>query len=555
MVDLRPKPKQDPAPYDIGSKASQPFMKSRERFKMLLLAVAMTVAVAALWMGGNDTDTQAGAQNSLFAQAEDLELSPMDLPDLSKLPALPSYDPTIIGLASDVAHINNNPDDLPILMGGGLTATTVAWARSQIMDDRQQPPVPQAFEARDLVFGKVTMGVPIMLSGTVLAKADAAITNVGPGVDEAWVHYTVMIDEEHNQFAHIIAPQWALGDEESAEGPQAGEPVRLVGRYVGVQRFATLKGGAGQKMPVVAARRIRTRDDQSGKITNLLNLSPLEEHHQQFRRDPTVYDTINDTLPVLELRPYYYTIGHVKADISTPGVYDNPQSASELCAQLHKRPKDFRGQVFTVDGTVKDVADDYQVSLDKPYGTDRIIRIRLYKTIIGVEHEEQFAGEVTTHKRAVMHGFELAVLAHADTPSPKPGDRVQATGRFVKVRGYKMDVNPIQDAINNFQRQSENVYFKFFVVPDMEIIKPQRFNDFWFRVVFTIVALSFGTMMGVLIHKDETTSDDYKRNVRKLRRQRRQLRKDDKLHKRKDGDDDQHSEPDKPTKTTEMERE
>ena len=549
MVDLRPKQKQQPAPYDIGPKNPQPFIKGRERLKMLLLAVAMTVAVAALWSGGNEGEDQGRAKNSLFAQAEDQELTPMDLPDLSKLPALPSYDPTIINLASDVAHINNNPDDLPILMSGGLSETTVAWARSQIMDDRQQPPVPQAFEARDLVFGKVTMGVPLMLSGTVIAKADAAITNISPNMDEPWTHYTIMIDEEHNQFAHVIAPQWALSDKDEAISPQAGEPVRLVGRYLGIQRFATLKGGKGQKMPVVAARRLRARNDQNGNITSILNLSPLEEHHQRFRHDPTVYDSINDTLPVLELRPYYYTIGQVKTDMNSPGVYDQPQSATEMCAQLHKRPKDFRGQIFTVDGTVKDIADDYQVNLDKPYGIDRIIRIRLYKTIIGVEHEEQFAGEVQTHRRAVIHGFELAVLAHADTPTPQPGDRVQATGRFVKVRGYKMDVNPIQDAINNFQRQSENVYFKFFVVPDMKIITPQRFDDFWFRVIFTIVAISFGLMMGILIHKDEVSSDDYKRKVRKFRRQRRQLRKDDKLLKH---DKNSEVEPDSETKTTEI---
>jgi hypothetical protein len=457
----------------------------------------------------------AGAEISpVSEEAPDQDLPAMDMVALDALGPLPSYE-AVKARAGDLDRLLNDPQ-LARYSLKPVDDLCFAWVRAQLSRDRETRPVMQAHSAEDLVFKRVTHGRAVLVSGTLVEVRDAQV----PGLeDEEWLRATVALDNADDVpvFLYVLAPKWAApGDEDGADGLSPGLELRVVGRYLGTGSLPT-SGGGKQNVPVIAASALAHASKT--QVTDLLAL-PDGTDGATWNENPEVFDSIDDypgnpRQSVLERRPYYYLLGQVRLDMSTPGAFGDAKPMDVHSEVLYRNPSEHRGEVYTVRGKVWDAWMDDQVRRDQPYGVGRVMRIWLYRTVFGI-------GD-----KPFRDLYEVAILAPGDSLLPKRGEEVEVTGRFMKVQLYHTPASNFHYLIDDQVQQNEDVLFKFIVAPSMKIIpEASEMSYLGWKIVFLVVSFSFFALMGFLIFRDERHDNDYRQGVRKIRATRRRLKQE-----------------------------
>lgn len=505
MVDLRPQRKQ------IGFGDRAPVLKRREKIRLMLFLLVSVMFVGVMIDFWTDTPPTRPEVEAVSEESPEPELEAMAMIDLQRLEELPDYE-AIKAKADDVGALLRD-DKLVRYSLDPIDALSFAWARAQLDADRDDRPLPQAFSAVDLVHGKVRHGRPVIATGTLVELRQSSV----PGLEnESWYRLQVLLRNEDDVpvFMHVLAPEWAAPGGGDGDGLSPGLSLRVVGRYMGMADLPTA-GGGSQRLPVVAASALAHQDASS--VTNLMALSPLRASSGGglWRPDPEVFEDVSDypgnpRQSVLERRPYYYLLGQVKLDASTPDVYPEPLSMERKGQAVYEEPSAYRGEVFSVEGRVWDAWWDEQVAIDQPYGVDRVMRVWLWRVVYGI-------GD-----KPFRDLYELAVVAPSGKELPRRGEIVRATGRLLKVHLYHTPLNQFAFMLDKDMEQSENVLFKFLVVPDYEVLPEPKVRDYlpW-RIAFLVVFLSFFLLMGILVIRDQRHEDDYKKGVRALREGRR----------------------------------
>ncbi len=523
-----------------GSKQTPPTIRRRERTRMLtLVALAvLMVAVGVLYLpdllnsGGRDGGP-GGGPGGVPLKLEERKPPPMILPDLEATIALMSL-PDYAEIQEKSTRVERFLDDYEDL---GLNVTSLskgclAWAHAQLAKDAADPPLYESYDPAALVREDVPLGKPIAVRGLLMDLTTEAIAGSGGGErsDELWYRMTVRLGE-NDWYLHALAPATAV----RTEGDKAvieGETVHLVGRFTGVAKLPHVKQGV-QPTPTMAASVVRP-PLSVGSSGGMLTAGSSAFETGRWREDPSIFQGIDDNRPVLEKRPYYYLLGQVHNEANWQEVpYPDARVIDPLVEKVRTDPDAYRGEAFTVDGRVWDVFEDYRVARDHPYNVQRVYRIRMWKFIHGVETEIREGDRVYTTRRSEHHAFELAVIANHEIgldELPEPGDTVRATGRFLKVHGYPVHADPVLDQYNDVQRQSDEVYFQMYVVPDFEIVPAKQPPD-WTPIViaFVLLAASFFVSVAILIRNEDRTADDYKKSMRRLRTTRHKLAKAGKL--------------------------
>jgi hypothetical protein len=234
--------------------------------------------------------------------------------------------------------------------------------------------------------------------------------------------------------------------------------IAALGRYLGRVDIGT------QTVPLVLARRVEP------VVAN--ESSPpayLAEFQGAVRIPEGLYDDIDDERPLVETRPYYLTVGQVKTELDNPGLWSTALDANANANALHQQPDDFRGRPCTVRGIVYHVWKDEHIAVDTPFDVRVVNRVLLFKRDSGVITEHG-----ATSTKQVLRLYELALVG--DRPAPKPGDYIEADGRFLKWRAIPASAQPDLDRVREVKRQSANVYAMFFVAAQWRAVEEPKIN-------------------------------------------------------------------------------
>jgi hypothetical protein len=505
MVDLRPQ--------NRGDSFTRP-QRGRRRFTgrelgiLFVLVLATILAFLAPWVMGERLRESAESRTELIPGNPD----PMALPQLEALPDLPDAT-TLDNKQILVEGVRAHPDRAPEMLSGGADPSGLAWWREQLPRDRQQPPVPRFFSVSGLTGGGIPLTTPFLLEGLLHGVRDVTI-----GPDTTWSWGLLALPAPQYLLAIIPFPRSDL----AGRGISIGDEVRLVGRWGGIQQWQ--QDGEQRLAPVLYVRDITAAAGAGATAGGLLTsgtLPPLA--HDAPVDEEALFAEIDDIPPILELRPYYYLLGKVsRSDPYISGAYADPASALQMAPQLHQRPADFRGEVFRVVGEVVATFEDQDVARDQPYGIERVLHILLFNTYIGPYEERQIDGTVTSDLKHVLQVFEVAVIG--DEEPPPIGSRIAATGRFLKVRGVHVpDRDRRRGLPGGMQRQSENVYYKFFVAPDYSILpEPQKPGLVW-GIAFAVATVLFMVFLAFSARSDRVVHEQRPARVRRLREGRRRL--------------------------------
>lgn len=521
MVDLRSNPVRPRQAFATRRRGeSEPSLRPREKLKLALL-VGVTLAFVAIWLGHWASTRTGGADGGRRDATRDREPLPrMDIPDLERAGSLPTYD-EIKAQAPNIAFLRRNEQD-PHFFLSGLELPSIAWARSQILDDRDDPPLVQSFSSEDFVRDRVRHGKAVLVTGSLVDYREDRIAGSGDDPDEVWYRLTLLLphgeqggEAEKPLFMHVLAPEWATPERaDGGDGFTIGLALHVVGRYLGLAELPDVAGDT-EKVPVVVASSVAHR--QETDVESFLHLGALPEPAPDGRLvpDESIFDDLDDVRPVLETKPYYYLLGLVKYDLGVPSAYDEAVDITAITREIHQEPHRFRARPVTVQGTVLDAWEDVQVAQAEPYGVQRVFRIWVWRIVHRL-------GQQPFHDL-----YELAVIVtDADRELPRVGDRVAATGRFFKWHGYRVDQHPLQAVVDDApERYSDTTYFKMVVAPDFTLFPEPEPPD-WsvLKVVFLVLALTFAVGMGFLISREHRGHDRYKEPMRRLRATRRKLR-------------------------------
>ncbi len=285
-------------------------------------------------------------------------------------------------------------------------------------------------------------------------------------------------------------------------------------------------------LPTMAAfegQVVTAEADKGQQLTSLLRLGSVEQAGSgPFRIDHTVFEDVNDMGLRLERRPYYYLLGLVLRDPTTPGAYDGIIDAVDNEEQLHFHSQEYRGKPVSVRGQVLRAWEDWDVSQDQPFGVVRVIRMWIW-AYVPERKQVPVDGEMRTLTSSQLGVFEIAAMVNDNRPLPEPRDTVYANGRFLKVQRYRTSDNFVfnRGSLADADRAlSDSAYFKFIVTNGFESTPPrEEVSTLILKVGFLVVFVSLLFFILYLIDRDRGRMDDYKRPVRKLRRSRRALQK------------------------------
>ena len=178
MVGFQPKKKrtvQQGFSLDRREQLAAPVIKRREGIRLLIFLGATALFVVMLveaLIGDKAADSEALVSSDV-AIGED-EIVAMAVPDLAAAVPLPSMS-ELEHMAEAAAYLQQHPAQLTLDLRP-LDALTLAWARQQLADDRQTPPIPQGYSAEDIVLDRVAYGRCMLLSGVLVD----AVTRVIP---------------------------------------------------------------------------------------------------------------------------------------------------------------------------------------------------------------------------------------------------------------------------------------------------------------------------------------------------------------------------------------
>jgi len=469
-----------------GKGVKAPSIASRKEVHLVFLGLLAIVAVALWQIQGRSGRMGAGGVSPERAPAA------MRAPQLSALPALPG--PAAIaeqqGTIADLQRDGVQPSLLT-----GLDAIVMAWVEALEAADRAKPPLPQRVSAEDFGRRLVQGGQPLLVSGRLDDLSPAVVEGGGGG----WRWLSVALAE--GNYALVLARD---------DGGELvlNERIDVVGRYLG--RLETASAGTTQETPLIAARVVTAARSATA------NAIPegMREFYGPLRLPEDLYRDVNDELPLIETRAYYYTVGQVKTEGATPELYADAIDANRQANDIHQRPDEFRGRVGTINGSVYHVWEDEQVAADKPFDVRRVGRILLFKRDIGPITEDG-----VTKTKSVLRLFELAVVG--DQPLPAVGDYIEATGRFVKWRSIKVDRNRPEDRVNNFAGGAGKVYSMFFVVPSFRQKVVESIDWMPVKITLSVFAGVFFVAMLFYLHRDRGAERRMRDSVALLRETRR----------------------------------
>lgn len=485
MTDLRG---QQQNGFKVGARGqSAPFISGREWFLILVCLLAIVCAVAMYPDGSPKT-----VEPPLADQNEVPVMPALDLENLAC--ALLQPDATE---QTTLDWLIANPDKVPGNLSGP-DPFTLAWWQGRQRLDRSERPLPRSFAADDLLRGTIPEGTPVLFSGDLVAIHEAHRLD--------WCSIALKPD----RYVLLVVEQ--LPDEIAI-----GSPVRVNGRYLGHP--------TGEPGPATYGALSVVADDTSEDITSLLGIGVLPEIGQDGRLPPAdqIFSEIDDIAPVLEKRPYYYMLGVVsRADRFHNHAYADARPALGEVADLHDEPNAYRGEPFVVRGYVLYSFEDHMVSEDHPFGIERVLRIVCWNTIWGPFRErDPYTGKDTVRNAWVRHTFEIAVIG--DEPAPERGRFIESTGRFLKVHGVPANPDKALDDLRGVHRQSDNVYFKFFVADSYSdiTVSPVDWRPLGHLFLIVVALTMIATLF--LTRRDNRQAAKRPDKVRRLRRTRKKL--------------------------------
>jgi hypothetical protein len=519
MLDFRPRKDNAQPSFSLNPadhvRARAP-MSKRRVWHLISLMVVMLVTGGMFynWLSTLRTSMTPGTE----PLKRELAAAPMRKPSLEGLGEFPAAGV----IAAEAANAAEKGGSAPLWLDQP-DAFTLAWILARLGEDRAAPPLPQRVSASDLVLGHVRVGSSILVSGSLVDSR----TLSAPGADPSWCGLIVRL--EPDQYVEMLAP--ATGNDLSV-----GTEVQVVGRYLGpatlpastLDQPAPAAGAAGAapagtaapaasvKLPLIAARVVSAVEAQK----------PEESPWRQtgaWSLPEDLYTTVDDDLLILETRPYYYTLGQVKLDLTSPDSNLARPSANQHAAELHQTPALFRGQPYTVHGHVFSAWEDPAVAKDHPFAVDRVVRIIMWSEDWGMFDQLDSAGKVTTSNKLVLRAFEIAAISHQ--PLPQPGDLITASGRFLRLRAMEVKSDPRRDAALTYRRQSDRAYTFLFVTNEFTILPPPAQYDWTMLSLITLgAALAFSGLILVMTRREARQQDMVYDSVRKLRATRNKLR-------------------------------
>lgn len=480
-------------PGSRGGGSQKPIATRKEVHLLVLGFLALTV-VGALFLkrmtGGGDPQPNLPAKPA--------EAAAMLAPDLTALTPLPAAD--AVQAALPELEALRKAGESPAILGG-LDAISLSWAEALRARDAADKPVPQRVSSDELGRGSMPIGTPILIAGRLEDQRSAV------GREDRYAWLSVLTGDR--QYAVVLA------DADSA-GLVIGNQVQAVALYAGKVVFPA-QGGGAQSTPLLLARSVRPAGAGPDVAISNLPDSIREEIHRPYVPRDDLYTTVDDELPLLETRPYYYTLAQRKTDLSSPEVYDGAPSVNKIANDVHQRPADFRGKPFSVEGTVFHAWLDDDVAVDKPFGVDRVQRILMHRWDWGPITE---AGKLQ-HKY-VQHLYELAAIT--DQPLPARGTYIRASGRFVKWRAIPVEPDPEREMRLRSRRHSDKSYAMFLVTGPWVAVEPEKYDWTFLKWGLSIFGILFAVMMYLVVVRDRSASDRLREDVVRLRLARRKAR-------------------------------
>jgi hypothetical protein len=519
MLDFRPRKDNAQPSFSLNPadhvRARAP-MGKRRVWHLISLMVVMLVTGGMFynWLTTLRTSMTPGTE----PLKRELAAAPMRRPTLEGMGEFPAT----AQIAAEAANAAEKGGSAPLWIDQP-DAFTLAWTLARLAEDRATPPLPQRVSASDLVLTHVRVGSSILVSGSLVDSRTVS----APGADPAWCCLIVRL--EPDQYVEMLAP--STGNDLSV-----GTEVQVVGRYLGpaslpaaaTDQAAAPAGGsaapaapgappAGKvKLPLIAARVLSAVEAQKTEESpwRMSGAWSLPED---------LYGNVDDDLLILETRPYYYTLGQVKLDLTSPDSSILPPSANQHAAELHQTPVPFRGKRYTVHGHVFSAWEDAAVAKDHPFAVDRVVRVIMWSEDWGLFDQLDSKGKVTTSNKLVLRAFEIAAISHQ--PLPQPGDLITASGRFLRLRAMEVKSDPRRDAALAYRRQSDRAYTFLFVTNEFAILPPPAQYDWTMLSLITLgAALAFAGLILVMTRRESRQQDLVFDSVRKLRTTRSKLR-------------------------------
>jgi hypothetical protein len=437
---------------------------------------------------------------------QDDVLAPMSQPILASAPPLPS-EADIAAVADDARELMKNPQGVYLHIGE-LDAITLAWMRLQLAVDDASPPVPQRFTARDLILGDVHAGVPALISGRI----EDSVQAVPEGAPEGYQRLLLALEDQ--QFAEVLAPP-------ECANLIIGHDVQVVGRVLGQDQLPTASG-VTVKVPLIAARVV----SEDAHARDELGLARQWQSGGEWSLPADLFAELSDERTIIETRPYYYMLGQVKLDLSSPDAYVDVIDGNARANDIHHDPDQFRGRPVRFVATVYRSWEDLDVAKDQPFGVSRCVRVLAYHSDFG-PITETIDGVAKTRTKIVQRMYEFAITG--SQPLPPPMAQIMVTGRFLKFHAIPVKENQARDRAHKLQRQSDKVYTYFTIAngyQDAPLPPPAGLSRTEFAVGLSISAVVL-VMLGVFwrqMRKESRAADHMQEQVRKLRDTRRGLR-------------------------------
>ncbi len=519
MLDFRPRKDNAQPTFSLNPadhvRARAP-MSKRRVWHLISLMVVMLIT------GGMFYNWLTNLRSSMTPGTEPLK---------RELAAAPMRKPTVEGMgefpaAAQIAAEAGNAAE----KGGSAPlwvdqpdAFTLAWILARLAEDHASPPLPQRVSASDLVLNHVRVGSNILVSGSLVDSRTVS----APGADPSWCCLIVRLEAE--QYVELLAP--STGNDLSV-----GTEVQVVGRYLGpanlpVSTADQPAGAPGAAAPAGTARAPAAATVKlpliAARVVSAVEAQKPEE--SPWRMDGAwslpedLYSNVDDDLLILETRPYYYTLGQVKLDLTSPDSNIQAPSANQHAAEIHQTPVPFRGKPYTVHGHVFSAWEDPAVAKDHPFAVDRVVRVIMWSEDWGLFDQLDHAGKVTTSNKLVLRAFEIAAISHQ--PLPQPGDLITATGRFLRLRAMEVKTDPARDAALTYRRQSDRAYTFLFVTNEFSILPPPAQYDWTMLSLITLgAALAFSGLILVMTRRESRQQELVFDSVRRLRLTRSRLR-------------------------------
>jgi hypothetical protein len=507
-------------------RAKAPANRRRHLHLVFLLGIAV-VCGALLWSFVDRIGSAIiPATNQL---KQELPLAPMARPSIAELPPLP-----------DAAAIAEHAAGVPDQLANGTVplwvdqpdASTLAWIRAVLERDRTAPELPQRVSARDLVMRHLKVGSTVVLTGMLEDSQPAPIAGQAEG------YQRLLLGLPDQQYVEVLAP-------ESARELVIGDRVHVVGRYLG---FASLPP-ADPPAPTEAAPAAQPTGEAPSAapapaaapapkaialplIAARVATVPAKQVEQDnpyvmrgaWSMPEDIYRNVDDDLLIVETRPYYFTLGQVQLDRTSPEAYRDAPSANAMGSAIHKEPSKFRGQPFTVRGHVFHAWEDEGVAHDHPFGVDRVVRIIMWNEDWGEWEERDRTGEVKISRKLILRAFEVAAVTHQ--PLPQPGDILTTQGRFLRLRAMEVSPNPNRDRILGFNRHSDRAHTFLFVTGEFSIQSPLPQYDWtWLKVVVVVASLALAGLLLYLARRESRHDNKVFDSVRRLRQTRHELKR------------------------------